>query len=97
MLDDEAVEHSLEEAILVKNVLSMDLDHFHRYRDNVSASFIRFGTYFFRCVGKALACSTVKDAVKILTMWPSEASEHDILYRIYLAKEEARKIQNSCL
>ena len=93
MLDDEQIENLLEEDTLIKATLGLDREAFNLYRDNVSSGLVRFGTYFFRCIGKALKCASTKNAVKILMMWPSESSQAEMQYRFYLAKEAAKETQ----
>lgn len=91
MDDDEQVENSLADAWLVKNVLGMDLEQFERWKANAVKGLMKFGSSFDYHLGLLLRYSDLNNSTKILNIWRKECSEHEMLYRIWKAKDDALK------
>lgn len=86
-VDDEEAENSLEEARLVQVVLGMPLEQYHRYKSNVVRGLQLFGGSFGSALGEALFYADLKNSVKILNAFQKECVEHDLLFRIYEARQ----------
>lgn len=91
-INHEVIEEALlTDRMLIKSVLNMDLDAFHRYKINATEGLIKFGNEFQRLLGMALSYAPIKDAVRILHSWQRECGEHEMMYRIWWAKDQALK------
>lgn len=72
----------------------INYDHFLEFKSNAVAGMKKYGDAFVRALGQALDRAEDKDAVKLMHIWRSEVSEHELLYKIYMAKEENRVLDN---
>ena len=90
-MDEEHLENSLYEVNLVKNVLGMDIEHFHRHKSFAVKGLKKFGGTFAYRLGILLEIANFTESVKILNIWSPICTEHDLLYRIHKAKEDAEE------
>ena len=92
MNNDEELEQRLEPTKHVMDSLGMiDLEHFKEFKFNTVSGLVSNNnpTTFLWYLGCALFNASDKDAVKIIRVWQNECSQHEMLYRIYLAKQKA--------
>lgn len=89
MIDDEQIEEQFKEEKLVKDVLGMDMEKFYQYKANTIMGFCRFGGSFLQHLGNALTYADIINSIKILHVWRKEAMEHEMVWRIHEARQEA--------
>jgi hypothetical protein len=90
MLDDEELEQRLEPTKHVLDSLGMiTIEHFYKFKVNAQNGLIKFGGSFAKKLGELLQVSDNKNAVKIMRVWQNECTQHEMLYRMYKAKEDA--------
>jgi hypothetical protein len=89
-LDDEYVDEMLEERKHVADSLGMiDYEHFVAFKMNAAHGLQVFGDLFLEGLGIALMEANTKDAAKIIRVWQSECTMHEMLWKMHLAKERA--------
>lgn len=91
IVDDETLENYLADMKLIKDVLGLDFDGFDRYRLSAMRGLKQFGGGFAQALGDLLEVSGIHDSIKILNTWKNLCSEHEMLYRIFEAKQLALK------
>lgn len=75
----------------IKDVLGLSsIDAYERYRNNVIKGLYQFGNIFLGSLGGALEDADFRDSIRILNVWQKECIEHELLWRIYEAKEKAK-------
>jgi hypothetical protein len=77
---------------LIRDTLGLiNLDHYYRYRMNVSKGLIMFGNSFEAALGNLLLLSNFKNTIKILNVWQNRCSQADMIWRMHEAKEKAHE------
>ena len=74
---------------LIYDLFGMTPERFNEYRDDVIKGFCQFGTDFLQHLASALNCCETRDEIKIMHTWRKECVEHEMLWKIYQAKQKA--------
>lgn len=90
MIDNEELEENLD---LTKHVLDslgmISYEHFVIFKENATLGLMRSHNDFLYHLGNAMYHASEKDAVKIIRVWANECTQHEMIYRIMKAKDEA--------
>lgn len=68
-------------------------DHYLRYKSNAIEGLITFGGSFAKTLGELLRFADHNNSIKIISVWRNEISQHEMLWRIYIAKREAKVVE----
>ncbi len=88
-VDMETIEISLEHASKLQRMGFMDIWHYETFKSNAAVGLLKFGDKFLKALGAALMEANMDDSIRILRYWGQECQQHSILYKMYLAKEQA--------
>lgn len=88
-MTDEEIENQLEETKNLQRFGFMNMAHYEEHKNHVVKGLIKFGGSFAVNLGKTLFVADKTNSLKILRYWNQECEQHAILYKMYLAKEEA--------
>lgn len=92
MITEEEMDEVFAEQQHVADSLGMvSYEHFLTFKYNAVEGMRKFGDLFTRTLGMALMRASTSDAVKIIRVWQNVISQHEMLYKIYVAKELALK------
>ena len=89
IMDDEAIEISLQNAKKLQQMGFMDVWHYETFKSHAATGLVKFGDPFQKALGEALMNAFLDDSIKILRYWAQECEQHSLLYKMYLAKEKA--------
>lgn len=89
MTEDEAQDELEKRERVVVALGMIDYEHFQAFKNNASAGLQLFGDYFLASVGIALSHASDTDAVKIIRVWQSECVTHEMMFKIYKARQKA--------
>lgn len=88
---EEAIrEQEREKQHIADCVGTISYRHFEEFKSNAVAGMLKFGNAFIAHLGQALERADDIDSVKLMKVWQSQVAEHEMLYRIWRAKEEGR-------
>ena len=77
---------------LIRDVLGLSsVAAFTRYTGGAVAGLLKFGNEFEKSLGHLLFAADFKNSIRILNVWQKECVEYEMLWRIYQAKERAKK------
>lgn len=94
MNNEEDLENRLEAENHVLDSLGMiTMEHFHTFKYNAQQGLAKFGGSFARQLGMLLQVSDNQNAVKIIRVWQNECAQHEMLYRLWQAKENAEQCE----
>lgn len=86
---DEITEGLLQNAQLVRDLGFISLNSFEEFRLYVIDGFHRSEVPFLRGLALALEYGSLKDTVKIVSVWRNECSQYEMIERMFRAREEA--------
>lgn len=96
MMTAEEIEDLIDEQKHVSDCLGMvDYEHFLAFKSMAANGLILFGNNFMLNLGSALKLASTKDAVKIIRVWRNECTQHEMLYKMHLARKRAAEIDGA--
>jgi hypothetical protein len=86
-IEERIKEEEKQKQHIAECVGTLSYHRFEEYKHNAVAGMIKFGGSFISHLGLALDCADDVNSVKIMKVWQSQVAEHEMLYRIWKARE----------
>jgi hypothetical protein len=86
---EEEMEQHIEEQVHIQNTLGLDFNAYEEFKFNATNGLLKFGGSFAQALGTALAVADTKNSTKIMRYWLQECEHHAILFKMFVAKQQA--------
>lgn len=88
-MDLEKVDNDLYEAKRIQQAGWVTMESYIEFKSQAATGLQMFGDVFLQRLGLALDAALTDDALKIMRYWHQACEQHQIIYKMYLAKEKA--------
>ena len=97
--EDEAIEREMDinhkKNWLIQSLGFIDYHHYLEFRSNAINGMSQFGDSFVKALANALYCADEQRSVKIINVFRNECTTHEIIYKMWKAKNRALKSEGA--